>query len=62
MLALIMIAGGVVGAQIGVYVAKYIRGAPARVGLALIIIGVCLSMLGSLILEPADLYVMDIRS
>jgi len=61
-LALIMIAGGVVGAQIGVYVAKYIRGAPARIGLALIIIGVCLSMLGSLILEPSDLYVMDIRS
>jgi len=61
-LALILITGGVVGTQIGVYAARFVRGAPARVVLALIILGVCFSMLSTLAVEPLDLYQMDIRS
>ncbi len=60
-LALILISGGVVGAQIGVRLARRIKGAPARVALALIIIGVCLRMIGVLFMEPSDMFVLDMR-
>lgn len=60
-LALIMIVGGVVGAQVGVRLAKRIKGAPARVALALIIIGVCIRMMAQLFIQPADLFVLDVR-
>ncbi len=60
-LALVMISGGVVGAQIGVRLSKRIKGAPARVVLALIILGVCLRMMGELFIQPADLFSLDIR-
>lgn len=60
-LALIMIVGGVVGAQVGVRLAKRIKGAPARVALALIIIGVCFRMMAQLFIQPADLFSLDVR-
>lgn len=60
-LSLVMTIGGVVGAQVGVRLAKRIKGAPARIALALIIIGVCFRMMASLFVQPADLFVMDVR-
>ena len=60
-LALIMMAGGVVGAQVGVRVARRIKGAPARIGLALIIIAVCVRMMGELFIQPSDLFKLDMR-
>ncbi|MFA5591887.1 MAG: sulfite exporter TauE/SafE family protein [Micavibrio sp.] len=60
-LTLVMIAGGVVGAQMGVLLAKRVRGAPARIVLALIVLGVCARMMGELFIQPSDLYVMAVR-
>lgn len=60
-LSLVMIAGGVVGAQFGVRVARRVKGAPARIFLALIIVGVSIRMIGVLFIEPADLYSLAVR-
>jgi hypothetical protein len=60
-LSVVMMVGGVVGAQIGVRFAKKVKGAPARILLALIIIAVCIRMLMTLFVQPADLYSLDIR-
>lgn len=60
-LSLIMISGGVVGAQVGVRVARRVKGPWARVMLALIIVAVSVRMMGELFLEPKDLYSMDVR-
>jgi len=62
MLALIMMAGGVIGAQIGVRLARRIKGAPARIALALIIVGVCIRMIGQLFIQPDDIFTLDIYS
>jgi len=61
-LALVMISGGVVGAQVGVRFARRIKGAPARVALAVIIIGVCIRMMAELFIQPGDLFSLDVRS
>src|SRR5690606_17039463 len=47
-LSLVMMAGGVVGAQFGVRVAQKVKGAPARIFLGLIIVMVSLRMMGVL--------------
>jgi uncharacterized membrane protein YfcA len=60
-LSFVMIIGGVVGAQIGVRVARRIKGAPARIFLAVIILGVCFRMMAQLFWEPVSLYSLDIR-
>lgn len=60
-LALVMISGGVIGAQVGVRLAKRIKGAPARVALALIILGVCVRMMAEMFIQPADLFSVDVR-
>jgi uncharacterized protein len=60
-LALTLISGGVVGAQMGVRLSRHIKGATARIILALIILGVCLRMVGVLFLQPDDLFVLDVR-
>jgi uncharacterized membrane protein YfcA len=60
-LALVLISGGVVGAQVGVRLAKRIKGAPARVALALIILGVCVRMMAEMFIQPADLFSLDVR-
>jgi len=60
-LSLIMMVGGVVGAQVGVRMARRFKGAPARIVLSLIILGVTVQMMGKLFLEPSDLFSLDIR-
>lgn len=55
-LASILIVGGVVGAQIGVSVAGYIRGTIARLILAFIVLGVCFTLMGQLFIEPDELF------
>lgn len=61
MLALIMMAGGVIGAQVGVRLAKHLRGASARIALALIILCVCARMLMELFMQPVDIFRLDIQ-
>lgn len=60
-LAVMLMSGGVVGAQIGVRASKYIRGAPARVILALLVVFVSFRLAGELFLPPADLYSTEVR-
>ncbi len=51
-LALVLIAGGVIGAQIGVMFARFVKGNYARVILALLILGVCVRLCADLFMEP----------
>lgn len=55
-LALILITGSVIGAQIGVRLSHYIKGAVARFLLALIISIVGLKLGSALLIPPVDLY------
>lgn len=62
MLALVMMTGGVVGAQIGVRIARHLKGAAARIALALMILAVCARMLAELFGQPAEIFTMDVLS
>ena len=55
-LALLLIAGGVVGAQFGTRAGAYLRGEQLRVLLALIVLVVCGRLAWDLIATPTDLY------
>ena len=58
MLALILILGGVVGAQIGAVFAGKLRGDQIRILLGLIVLAVGLAVAVDLVLPPADLYIL----
>lgn len=60
-LAFLLIIGGVIGAQLGVRAAKYVRGAPGRVILALILLAVSARLAGGLFIEPLDLYILQVK-
>ena len=56
MLALILLVGGVIGAQVGVRLAGRLRAEQLRVLLALLVVGVCLKLFADLVIRPAELY------
>jgi uncharacterized membrane protein YfcA len=56
LLALILLVGGVIGAQIGVGLAARLRAEQLRIGLALLVVGVCLKLAADLVIRPAELY------
>ncbi len=56
MLALFLILGGVVGAQLGVRAASKLRGEQLRLMLALLVLGVALRLLYGLVAVPRDLF------
>ncbi|HMQ92107.1 MAG TPA: sulfite exporter TauE/SafE family protein [Amaricoccus sp.] len=56
LLALILLIGGVIGAQIGVVVGNRLRAEQLRILLALLVLGVCLKLFADLVIKPADLY------
>lgn len=58
-LAFFLILGGVIGAQIGVRISKYARGAYGRVILALILLAVAVRLAGGLFIEPLELYMIQ---
>jgi uncharacterized membrane protein YfcA len=60
-LAFILIAGSVFGAQIGVRLSHYIKGTTARFLLALIILLVGLKLGGDMLLPPEDFYSMVVQ-
>lgn len=60
-LALVLMTGGVVGAQVGVRATKYIKGAPARILLALLIVGVSFRLAADLFLPPLDQFTTVVR-
>ncbi len=61
LLAVFLISGGVIGAQVGVLASKKVTGARARVILALLVLGVCSQLAIQLFLHPSDLFVMVIK-
>ena len=61
LLAIFLIIGGVIGAQIGVLASKKVTGAKARIILALIVLGVCSQIAMQLFLLPSDLFVMVVK-
>lgn len=60
-LALMLMTGGVIGAQLGVRATKYIKGAPARIILALLIVGVSFRLAADLFLPPIDAFTTVVR-
>jgi uncharacterized protein len=56
LLALILLVGGVIGAQVGVGLATRLKAEQLRVLLALLVLGVCLKLVADLVIEPAELY------
>ena len=61
MLAVFLILGGVIGAQIGVKASRKVTGARARIILSLLVLGVCTQIAMQLFLQPSDLFVMVIK-
>lgn len=56
LLALILMMGGVFGAQIGAQLGHKLKGEQLRLLLGIIILIVCFKMLGELVIEPSDIY------
>ena len=56
LLALILLVGGVIGAQLGVGLAARLRAEQLRIGLALLVVGVCLKLAADLVIKPSELY------
>ncbi|MBB1491645.1 MULTISPECIES: sulfite exporter TauE/SafE family protein [unclassified Paracoccus (in: a-proteobacteria)] len=56
MLAVLLIVGGVVGAQVGTHWGARLRAEQLRVLLALLVLGVCGRLAYDLVVRPADLY------
>ncbi len=55
-LALLLVIGGVVGAQLGVRAGAKLRGEQLRLLLAIIVLTVCVGLLWGLIVRPSDVY------
>jgi uncharacterized membrane protein YfcA len=55
-LALLLILGGVVGAQFGVRAGERLRGEQLRLLLALLVLAVAIRLLFGLVIEPSDLF------
>ena len=55
-LALLLMIGGVIGAQFGVRVGQHLKGEQMRALLGFMVLAVCLRMLIDLIIEPDELY------
>jgi len=60
-LAVLLIAGGVVGVQIGVRAARKIHGVYARIILSIILLLVSVELVGDLFIQPEDLYSTELR-
>lgn len=59
-LAVVLIFGGVIGAQIGVRLSKYVKGASARIILASIILAVAVKLALTLLIVPDDLFTIGV--
>jgi uncharacterized membrane protein YfcA len=56
LLALVLLVGGVIGAQVGVSLAARLRAEQLRILLALLVVAVCLKLFFDLVITPAELY------
>jgi uncharacterized protein len=55
-LAVILLLGGVIGAQVGVGLAQRLRAEQLRILLALLVMGVCVKLAADLVIPPAERY------
>ncbi len=55
-LALLLVIGGVIGAQLGVRAGYKLRGEQLRLLLAVVVLSVCLGLLWGLVANPRDVY------
>jgi uncharacterized protein len=55
-LALLLVIGGVIGAQLGVRAGSKLRGEQLRLLLAVVVLSVCLGLLWGLVANPRDVY------
>ena len=55
-LALLLMTGGVIGAQIGAQVGQRLKGEQLRALLALLVLGMCIKICTDLVLQPDELY------
>lgn len=60
-LAAWLIAGGVVGVQLGILVSRRVTGARARVLLALLVLGVCLQLAVQLFVQPSNIFEIVVK-
>lgn len=60
-LTLLLLVGGVIGAQIGANLAMRLRAEQLRILLALLVLGVGVRLLADLVLEPDELYSITVR-
>ena len=56
LLALLLLLGGVIGAQIGAIIAVKLKAEQLRIALAGMVLAVCLKLAFDLVATPADLY------
>jgi uncharacterized membrane protein YfcA len=59
LLALLLMVGGVVGAQFGANAGQKLRGEQLRALLALLVLGVCFRLLIDLLITPSELYSIE---
>lgn len=59
-LAVILLVGGVIGAQVGVLLAARLKAEQLRLFLALLVVFVCLKLASDLVIQPADLYSIEV--
>lgn len=60
-LAIILILGGVIGAQFGVLASKRVTGARARIILALMVLAVCGQIAAQLFLQPSSIFIEEVE-
>jgi uncharacterized protein len=58
-LAVILLLGGVIGAQVGVGLATRLKAEQLRILLALLVVGVCLKLAADLVIMPRELYSLE---
>ncbi len=56
LLALVLMIGGVIGAQFGARAGQYLKGEQLRALLAIMVLGVCLRLLYDLVIQPDELF------
>jgi hypothetical protein len=55
-LALLLMVGGVIGAQVGVRIGQRLRGEQLRALLALLVLGMCVKLALDLVLRPDEVF------
>ena len=61
-LAVVLVVGGVIGAQVGLSVARFVRQDHARIILTVLVLLVCFQLCYTLFVEPGELFSLEVLS